>query len=220
VHHGRLSVAAGVRHRAAAGPIGHLDAGPDGRPPSGIELAGDVPAARPKQVRRAISPEPHVTSLRGLLGERGEASAHGADSTLRQAVRRGRDQGIEGGKRGLRIAETRQLAPSVAERLVRRAIGLTQRRADEPDQPAELLGSLPAVMHRGLEAATARLLESRDGPLDLLVGYPLDGLGNRLVDTERVRHTGPLPAATPRNQDVTRPGRVRPHSRPPRSWAC
>src|SRR5918995_1099219 len=202
VHHGRVGVAAGFGQRPATGSVGPLDAGPHSRPPLGAELgAGDVPAAFPEQVHGALSPELPVVGLRGRFGEGSKAGAYAPDPAFGQQVRRSCDHSVEGGDSGLRIAEPRQLAPHVAERLVRRTEGRTQCRPDEADQPAQLLGSLPAVVDRSLQIVTARLLQSRYCPLDLLVRDPLDGFRDRLIDIERVRHTEPLPAATPRNRE-------------------
>ena len=137
--------------------------------------------------------------MAGPVGVRGEARAHGAQTALRQPVERGRHESVERGQSGMSVADGCQLAPGVAERLVRRAVGLAERGPDETKQAAQLLGPFPTVVHRGLEVAVLDLLERRDRPFDLLVGDAANGVGHRLVAVEGISHTGPLPAATPGN---------------------
>ena len=100
------------------------------------------------------------------------------------------------------VANGRQLAPGVAEQLVRRAVGTTERGADETKQAAQLLGSFPTIVHRGLEVVVLDPLERRDGPFDLLVGDAPNGVGHLLLAVEGISHTGPLPGATPGNPET------------------
>ena len=119
------------------------------------------------------------------------------------------------------VANGRQLAPGVAEQLVRRAVGTTERGADETKQAAQLLGPFPTVVHRGLEVVVLDLLERRDGPFDLLVGDAANGVGHLLLAVEGISHTGPLPGATPGNPEaLSACARMAVRGRVPRPARC